>query len=554
MKFNTLLAGLAALSLSVSVAAQTAPAAGPEFSADRFRAHVAYLADDRLEGREAGSAGYDAAARYVSEQFQTLGLRPAMPGGGWLQPIRFLRYRVSGTPSLNVGGRAFPQREGLSFRPMPEAGPIRLEAPAVFAGFGLTAPEYGVDDYAGLDVRGKVVVVLASSPRSLAGRVPNDVITHLVYNKRRMAAAHGAIGLIEIRPPAPAGARQTPAAAAAASRPGATWLGQDGQPHSDAPGIRFHATMDRATASAMFGALRERLAGAFQVAGDGGAPGGFDLRATVGAQQRNSIEPFTSPNVLAVIPGTDPALAHEYVLLMAHLDHLGVRAPRAGDTPATDRIRNGAMDNATGIATLIEVARAMTQDGNRPRRPILLAAVTAEEIGLLGASYLARNVPVDGRVISVVNLDMPILTYDFQDVTAFGAEHSTMGAIVARAAGRMGVAVSPDPLPQQGLFARSDHYRFVLEGVPSVFLMTGFANGGRERFTGFLENEYHSPRDDLSLPFNWGAGARFARLNYLIAREIADAAEAPHWYADSYFGRTLGGSQPRAQRPANAAR
>jgi Zn-dependent M28 family amino/carboxypeptidase len=155
-------------------------------------------------------------------------------------------------------------------------------------------------------------------------------------------------------------------------------------------------------------------------------------------------------------------------------------------------------------------------------------------------------------VISDVNLDMPILTYDFQDVIAFGAEHSTMGPIVARAAARMGVRLAPDPLPEEGLFVRSDHYNFVKAGIPSVFLMTGFANGGEAEFRGFLANRYHTPGDDLSQNINWQAGARFARLNYLIAREIADGAEVPRWYRGSFFGDAFGGDRPRAVRPAGA--
>ena len=255
-----------------------------------------------------------------------------------------------------------------------------------------------------------------------------------------------------------------------------------------------------------------------------------------------------------MLPGTDPSLANEYVLLTAHLDHIGIREPRPNDAPNADRINNGAMDNATGIATLIEVARAFSQPGNRPRRPIIIAAVTAEEKGLLGAQFLAHHPVVgNGRVISEVNLDMPILTYDFQDVVAFGAEHSTMGPIVARAAARMGVRLSPDPLPEEGLFTRSDHYNFERMGVPSVFLMTGFANVGEREFRGFLASRYHNVGDDLSQNINWQAGAKFAQLNYLITREIADGTEVPRWYRGSFFGDAFGGNQPRAAPAAASA-
>jgi Zn-dependent M28 family amino/carboxypeptidase len=249
-----------------------------------------------------------------------------------------------------------------------------------------------------------------------------------------------------------------------------------------------------------------------------------------------------------VLPGTDPALANEYVLLMGHLDHVGVGQGEG------DQIHNGALDNATGIATLLEVARQMSQAGHRPRRPILFAAVTAEEKGLLGAEYLAHNPVVgNGRVVGVVNLDMPVLLYNFTDVIAFGAEHSTLGPIVQRAGARMNVALSPDPLPQEGLFTRSDHYRFVQRGIPSVFLMTGFAGEGQQRFTEFLRTNYHSPRDDISQPINWQAGARFAQINYLIASEIANAPEAPRWYRDSFFGSTFAPNAQRAERPAAPA-
>jgi Zn-dependent M28 family amino/carboxypeptidase len=160
---------------------------------------------------------------------------------------------------------------------------------------------------------------------------------------------------------------------------------------------------------------------------------------------------------------------------------------------------------------------------------------------------------VGGRIIANVNLDMPILTYDFQDVIGFGSEHSEVGLAVQRAAQAMGVGLSADPLPEQGLFTRSDHYMFVLRGIPSIFLMTGFANGGEAKFRGFLGNEYHSIRDDLSQEFNWQAGARFAELNFRIARELANAQAAPRWYQGSFFGDTLGGNQPRAPRPPVAA-
>ena len=249
-----------------------------------------------------------------------------------------------------------------------------------------------------------------------------------------MAAARGAVGLITIRTraeaartPWPRMLRQSPIA------PGTTWLGagRHALRRRRGPALQRDARRRRRRGpvpGARRAARRSpRRSGARRRAGRAASPCAATAQV---ARGRRAATRFSSPNVIAVLPGTDPALAGEYVLLMAHLDHLGIREPRPGDAADADRISNGAMDNATGIATLIEVARAdEPRDGNRPRRPILFAAVTAEEKGLLGAEFLARHPVVGhGRIVSVVNLDMPILTYDFQDVIAFGAEHSTHGA------------------------------------------------------------------------------------------------------------------------------
>jgi hypothetical protein len=539
MKIKALLA-IATAIFAAAPSVSQAPA--PSFSPAAFRAHVEFLADDLLEGREAGTRGYDIAARYVATQLEALGLAPAV-AGGWFQPVELVRFGPSGVPRITIGAHIISPAQGLVVRASPDSQPLSLDAPLVFAGYGLDLPARGFNDYAGLDVRGKIVVVLTGAPRG----TPSDVAAHLNSEKGRMAAGRGAAGMIVLRSrnDSVPWARMT----AAMARPSTTWADSTGQPYI-ASGLRFSAIADGEAAQALFEGARRSLD---QLRTDAERPGrairGFALAQRLRVERAAPETVRTrSMNVVGVIPGSDPALAGEYVLLTAHLDGLGIREDGEGD-----RIRNGAMDNATGIATLIEVARQLMRDGVRPRRPILIAAVTAEEKGLLGAEYLARHPIVgNGRIVSDVNLDMPILTYDFQDVIAFGAEHSTMGEIVARAAARMNVALAPDPLPEENLFVRSDHYKFVREGVPSVFLMTGFAGEGRRRFTGFLEEHYHTPRDDMALPFNWTTGARFAELNYRIAREIADSDQAPRWYADSFFGQVFGGSQARAQRPAGS--
>jgi hypothetical protein len=553
MYFKAFAATAALLSASAGTAAQTAAApaaqtaadtaaapAQPVFTAERFRSHVSFLADDLLEGRDAGSRGFDLGASYVASQFEGLGLKP-VAGDGWFQQIPFVRYSLAeGSAAVTIGGRRFAHGEEVVVSPSAIEGAQSVEAPVVFVGYGLSSREAGIDDYRGLDVRGKIVAVLGGYPKGMA----SDVGAHLNSDKRRIASERGAVGMVILRTAAESGRRPWERLVEGSSDPAMSWVGADGEPYSASPGIRFRATLDTPAAEALFAGARRPLARVLAEAErDGGRPRGFALKPKLRFEQQSKVTRFQSPNVLAVLPGSDPAVAGEYVLLMAHLDGLGIQ-----DKPGSDDIHNGAMDNATGVSTMLEVARAMVESGARPRRPILFAAVTAEEHGLLGAQYMARNPALrEGKVVGVVNLDMPVLLYDFQDVIAFGAEHSTMGPIVERAASRIGIALTPDPLPQEGLFTRSDHYRFVQEGIPAVFLMTGFKNGGEEKFTGFLKTNYHKPTDDLNLPFDWKAGAKFAHINYLIASEIANAPEAPKWYRDSFFGKALA---PKAEKAA----
>jgi hypothetical protein len=575
MRFKTLLAAGAALSFIAPAfandethahqAKQPAAAAQPAapapaqiddlewqtelgFEPEQFRSHVVFLSDDLLEGREAGTRGYDIAARYVASQFAGLGVLPGNRGG-WFQQVRLGRSTTQPGAKLTVGDQSFNAGEAFIFSPAVLAQPLNVEAPLVFIGHGIDAPAHGHNDYRGVDVRGKVVVMLAGLPEGL----PSDVSAHLGSGRAQMAAAKGAVGAIVIRPEAAATQAPMSRLAGFAGRPATTWVRDNGTPGAPHQQLRFTAVVDAPVANALFAGAPRSWA---DVSADLAAkrrPAPFALRPRVRAERTVQSETFTSPNVIGMIPGTDPSVANEYVVLMGHLDHIGVSPAAEGGPAGADRINNGAMDNATGIATLIEVARKFSDPANRPRRPILLVAATAEEKGLLGASFLANNPVVNGRVVGVVNLDMPILTYDFQDVIAFGAEHSEMGPMVERAARAMNVALSPDPLPEQGLFTRSDHYPFVQAGIPSVFLMTGFRNGGEEKFKGFLGGNYHSVRDELNQPFNWRAGARFAELNYRIARELANSQTAPRWYRGSFFGDTLGGDQPRAARPAGAA-
>jgi hypothetical protein len=511
-------------------------------SADRVRAHVEFLADDLLEGRGTGTRGHELAALYVASQFRSLGLRPAGNGGSWYQRVPFRRAFHEGTPvvTLTSGGKTTSLRWGgdVAVRPSLTQRQRTLRSSLVFAGYGIADPALGIDDFRGLDVRGRTVVVFAGTPAGLN----SEVAAHLGSQKPQMAAAAGAIGVIEI-PAQPAG--QTRLGQFAGS-PAVDWV--DGNRAGNTPpGLRFRMAVSEQAAARLFTGARASLAQVrAQAAARGARPAGFPLAASLSLRADARWEDFTSPAVLGLIPGSDPRLAAQYVLLTGHLDHLGVKKDAK---PGEDAIHNGALDNAAGIATMVEAAREFMSSGARPRRSVLFIAHTGEELGLLGADYWAAHptVPI-AQVAAAVNLDMPVPLYPFSDVVAFGADHNTVARTVAAAGGAMNIAVSPDPMPEQSIFVRSDHYPLARRGIPAILLFTGYGSGGKAVWDRFFAERYHTVRDDLSQPILWDSAARYAQLNYRIARRLADDPQRPRWYRGSYFGETFAPGQPKAAR------
>jgi len=275
-------------------------------------------------------------------------------------------------------------------------------------------------------------------------------------------------------------------------------------------------------------------------------PKGFALPLAVRIDTTTSHRRLASRNIVGRLRGRDPALAETYVALTAHLDHIGVGKAVNGDS-----LNNGAYDNATGSAILLEVARQLAA-GQRPRRSILIVFVTAEEKGLIGSDYFARHpvVPIE-RIVADVNLDMPVLMWPLADVIAWGAENSSLGAIVDRVTHDSGLTVSPDPMPEENIFVRSDQYSFVKQGVPSVYLMPGFtsadpAMNAKEIFQTFLQTHYHQPSDDLSLPMDRKAAGMFLRVNRQIIESVANDSRAPTWRPGNFFGDTFGRSHGAA--------
>ncbi len=528
--------------LAVSLLALATPLVAQEWQPEvgAVRAHVGFLASDEMKGREAGTPEYDIAARYVAAQFEALGLKPVGAKDSYLQPVPLVTFRAANEGSVELvrGGTATKLQFGVDY--LPGANPLSPEtakdAQLVFVGFGVVAPGFKRDDYAGLDVKGKIVVILGGAPATL----PTEERAHYGNGttKRRLAAERGAIGIITVQTPT----REKVSPFARGARNwrylGATWAHRDGTPDypgGSAPGL---ASISMAGAEKLFAGMPGGAKAVFDAAeGKSATPKRGIMALNARVALKSEIARAPSSNVAGLLEGSDAKLRDEVVVLSAHLDHVGICPEVKGD-----KLCNGAMDNAMGIASMIEVAHGFKHLKVRPKRSILFLAVTAEEKGLIGADYFAQNptLPKAGLVANV-NLDMPIVTYDFKDVVAFGAERSTIGAAVARAGAPMGVALVPDPEPEQGIFTRSDHYRFVQQGIPSVFLVTGPGGEGAVAGKAFEKNHYHQPSDDMNLPFNWGAATKFVALNLAIARDLANAAERPRWNKGDFFGTLYNG-------------
>jgi Zn-dependent M28 family amino/carboxypeptidase len=497
-----------------------------------IRAHMGFLADDLLEGRRTATRGYDLAAKYVAAQFEALGLEPAGTGGSYFQPVPMVRISEN-EPECSLAfvreGRTTELRYWQDYVGGTQDG--NVTAPVVFAGFGVTAPELGYDDYAGIDVRGKIVAIQFGAPPTF----PHNQRAYYsdAWVGARNALAHGVAGLLLIFPPEIERMFPWDLFVQHARWPALSWLDETGRPHHAGPPA---AILSRKTAEQLFAGAPHSLEEVFKNA-ESGRPQSFELPVRASLRNTNRRERIESPNVAAVLRGSDPRLKDEYVVLTAHLDHVGVGDPVDGDA-----IYNGAYDNASGVAILLEVAKAFTRRPVAPRRSMLFLAVTGEEEGLNGSGFFAHHptVPID-RIVANVNLDMIQMLYPLRDVIAYGAEHSSLDLPVKEAASRLGIEVSPDPIPEQVNFIRSDHYSFVQQGVPAIHLDRGFQTGdpavdGRALWEKWMQETYHRPGDDMSQAIDFEAGAQFARLNFLISYLVAQEDKAPSWNPGDFFG------------------
>jgi hypothetical protein len=426
---------------------------------DGIRGHVEFLASDLLEGRAAASRGHDIAAAYVAAQFRQAGLKPASGGDSFFQSVPLVEATAvlpGSSAEWVVEDKAHSFEYGTHYLPTADfvSASSTLSAPLTFAGFGVDAPELDYNDFANIDVQGRIAVILSGAP----AKFTNEQRAYYSWNNVKYATliARGAVGVVVVD--SPDDLKRTPweRTVALSWSPQMRWLDESGKPQDAFQQLKLRFRFNQEAAAQLF-AGAQRPFDEVLAAAQAGEPQGFELRGLLTLSATTGLRRTESVNVLAVLPGSDPQLKNEYVVVCAHLDHLG-----RGSAVNGDSIYNGAHDNALGVGILLEMARALRESGVQPRRSILFIAVTAEEKGLLGSDYFARHppMPIDA-LVAAINIDMPRLFAAAQDFIALGVDHSSLGTIARAAAAAQGYRLSPDPAPEQVAFIRSDQFSFI---------------------------------------------------------------------------------------------
>jgi Zn-dependent M28 family amino/carboxypeptidase len=504
-----------------------------------IRAHMEVLAADDMEGREAGTAGFERAAEYVAGEFRSAGLVPLGDEGSYFQKINFFETRLvpeSAIISFSNGS----SRVDLIFRDdFVRSGGFgegeeQITAPLVFVGHGIIAPEYDHDDYEGVDVQGKILVVLSGAPPQFA--TDQRAFYSSGSGKRMTAVERGAVGMIGLRTPVDQKRRSWARYLPGIGSPGMRWLDPAGKPHHGFPELAGSAALSEAGAAKLFDLSKHDLSKIFEKHA-AGETGSFEMGVTAALGRKSIQRKVSSANVVGLLKGSDSTLQDEYIVYTAHLDHIGIRPGKDGDD-----IHNGAYDNSAGVASVLEIAKAMAAMEKSPRRSIIFALVTGEEKGLQGSSYFARTPPVSAeKLVANLNIDMPYLGFPVSDIEAFGAEHSTLRSSVLEATAAMDMELTPDPMPEQVRFVRSDQFSFVKEGIPALAFKAGSKSSdpkidGSAMLSEFLKNHYHQASDDLALPFSPEGAQRFVRAALLLGLIVADKDESPEWNEDDFFG------------------
>lgn len=538
MRLRIILAAIFSFVLTATAAAPTS-----HFDGNSWWHYVSVLANDNMEGRETGSPGLARAQAYIVGELKKSGIEPAGDDGGFYQPVKFIEHSLDEKGSslaLVNNGQAEDLQLGedamLSTR---VALAPSLEAPLAFVGYGLQIPEKNYDDLAGQDLHGKVAVFLSGHPPG----IPGALAAHASSAEAQWNAlkAAGAVGVIRLLDPANmdipwsrmALNRAHPSMALAA-------------PEFDVTlGEKLAAYVNPARANKLFAGSGHTFNEILELAKAQKPLPHFPLAVSIRSKADVHERELASNNIVAKLTGSDPKLKSEYVVLSAHIDHLGIGAPINGD-----RIYNGAMDNGSGSAALLDIAKSLANSQSRnedkPRRSIIFLWVTGEEKGLLGSRYFAAHPTVEkSSIVADINMDMFLPIIPLKVMTVFGLAESDLGDWARAACESQGVGVQPDPEPERDAFIRSDQYSFIRQGVPAVAMDVGFTKETFPIQKAWLTNRYHAPSDDLNQPVDKQTAARYEEIARTLLLKTADAGSRPEWKQDSFFRRF-------AQQPAGA--
>lgn len=508
--------------------------AATDFNAEgnRWWSYIEYLASDALQGRALGTAGFEKASDYVAEQFRKAGLRPA-GSTGYFQPIPFdVRQIVEEQSSVSLvrDGTTQPVKLGedanISLHGEPAAN---IDAAAVFVGYGLAVPEKSYDDLAGQDLKGKIAVYLAGGPADIPGPLKSHYQS--AGERWKFLKMAGAIGIATIPNPKSMDipwSRST----LARFRPVIS-LADSGM--NDTQGLKFSLSINPEHADKFLSGAGHTFAEILDAANNHKPLPHFPLASRLRAHVAFKQSKTTSRNTAGIYEGTDPALKNEYVVMSGHLDHLGVGKPIDGDA-----IYNGAMDDAAGVASMIDIATMLHEQKVKTKRSILFVAVTGEESGLLGSRYFATHPTVKPQnIVADINLDMFMPLHSLKYLEVQGVQESTLGADIRAVCQANGIEVQTDKEPERNLFIRSDQYSFIRQGVPALAFKFGYVIGSPEEkiHKDWLKNRYHAPSDDLNQPVDKAAAGKFNVIIEQLLERVADESSRPQWNSDSFFRR-----------------
>lgn len=529
---STMLVLASAAQQTANPTATPAENSKPNFDGASWWGYVKVLAADDMEGRETGSGGLKRAEAYVVEQLKKNGLEPA-GADGFYQTMQFESRQIveSGSSLALIRGDQYePLKLGddAFFSTRVDLAPS-VAAPLVFAGYGLSIPEKNYDDLAGLDLKGKVAVIVSGAP----GDIPGALASHYQSAAERWKGLRkaGAIGTITILNPA---SMDIPWSRISVNRthPSMTLVGQE---FDETPGQKLAIIYNPERAQKLFEGSGHNLQEILELARDRKPLPRFPLELSIRATTQVNKKTIESANVVAKVPGNDPKLQNEYVVLSAHLDHIGIGEPINGD-----RIYNGAMDNASGSAVLMDVAASLRKSPQKPRRSILFLFLTGEEKGLLGSRYFTAHPTVKPDSIGAdINIDMFLPIVPLKVLTIYGLAESDLGEQARETAQSLGIRSQSDPEPQRNSFIRSDQYNFIRHGVPALAMKVGFEPGTPEQqiFKDWLTKRYHAPSDDLDQPVDLSAAAKYEEVIRGLLLRVADADKRPQWNPNSFFRR-----------------